>query len=280
MGSVAGARPLTKTEIEQGLQRLPALSATVMQLLELTQRNDADVDQVAWTIARDPALSARLLRVANSPFFGLAGEVTSINQACMVLGMNTVRNLAVAVGVGSCFNSDNDEQRQLWQQAMLKAIAAQTLAQRCGHNSESAFTAGMLHDLGKMVMVACFAETMQETLVYQDVHGCELAEAERMFFGMDQRGIGAMLASHWCLPELIQQVIAGYSEAEEGVPHPMVDIVTLADIISNKTIGLSHEEVFESLPAKVILRLGLDSRAVQSWLGDVGANRAMADLLA
>ncbi len=280
MASVAGAQPLTKTEIEQGLQRLPALSETVMQLLELTQRDNVDVDQVAHTIAQDPSLSARLLRVANSPFFGLAGEVTSINQSCMVLGMNTVRNLAVAVGVGSCFNSDNDEQRQLWQQAMVKAFAAQSLAHRCGHNSETAFTAGMLHDLGKMVMVACFAETMQKTHAYQDAHGCELAEAELAFFGMDHRGLGAMLASRWCLPELIRQVIASCSETEGGVQHPMVDIVTLANLISNNAAHVSAEKVFQSLPVEVVLRLGLDSTEVQAWLEDVEKNRTMADLLA
>jgi len=283
METVAGAQPLSKKQIEQGLQRLPALSATVTQLLELTQRDDVDVDQVALTVAQDPALSARLLRVANSPFFGLPGEITSINQACMTLGMNTVRNLAVAVGVGSCFNSDKDgreEQSRLWQQAMEKAIAAQALARCCGHNSETAFTAGMLHDLGKMVMVNCFSDDMKKTIAYQSSNGCELTVAEKTIFGMDNRELGGMLARHWDLPALIRQVITGPNEAEESVTEPMVDIVTLADFISNGSVHDSTEELFLSLPKNIVMRLGLDRESVQAWLSDVEANRAMADLLA
>jgi len=283
MDSGAGAQPLSKAEIEQGLQRLPALSATVTQLLELTQQDDVDVDQVALTVAQDPALSARLLRVANSPFFGLAGEITSINQACMTLGMNTVRNLAVAVGVGSCLNSDKDggdEQGKLWRQAMEKAIASQALARRCGQNSESAFTAGMLHDLGKMVMVTCFSDAMKKSVAYQASNHCDLADAERVFFGMDNRELGGMLASLWGLPALIRQVIAGLSGTEEAEPESMVDIVILADLISSGAVPDSPEELFLSLPDKVVMRLGLDSESVQAWLADVEANRAMADLLA
>jgi len=282
MESVAGEQALTQTEIERGLQRLPALSVTVTQLLELTQSDDVDVERVARTVAQDPALSARLLRVANSPFFGLAGEITSINQACMVLGMNTVRNLAVAVGVGSCFSNNKnsrDEQGQLWRQAMEKAVAAQALARRCGQNSETAFTAGMLHDLGKMVMVACFAETRQKTLAYQDSHGCALEVAEQAFFGMNHRELGGVVASQWSLPVLIKQVIAGQRE-DESVPHPMVDIVVLADAISNRVIPGSLDKLFQSLPEKSILRLGLDSEAIQAWLDDAESSRAMVDLLA
>jgi len=279
MDSVAGAQPLSKDEIEKGLQRLPALSATVTQLLELTQRDDVDVDQVALTVAQDPALSARLLRVANSPFFGLAGEITSINQACMTLGMNTVRNLAVAVGVGSCFNG-GDEQDRLWRLAMEKAIAAQALARCCGHNSETAFTAGMLHDLGKMVMVTCFADAMKKTIAYQSSNGCDLDVAERAVFGMDNRQLGGMLASNWGLPALIRQVITGPNETEENMPEPMVDIVALADLISNGEIHGSPGELYQNLPGKIVVRLGLDCDSVQAWLSDVEANRAMAELLA
>jgi len=279
MEPVAGAQPLNKAEIEKGLQCLPAMSITVTQLLELTQQDGSDVEQVARTVAQDPALSARLLRVANSPFFGLAGEIDSINQACMVLGMNTVRNLAVAVGVGSCFNNDRNEQASLWRLAMEKAVAAQALARRCGQNSEVAFTAGLLRDLGKMVMLSCFAEAMQKTIAYQNAHGCDLNLAEQAIFGMNHRELGGMLAKLWGLPLLIRQVIAGQHEAAEAELQPMLDIVTLVDLLCSGVDMDSADGLFQSLPQALVMRLGLDSESVGAWLKDVEANRSMADLL-
>ncbi len=278
MTNVVGAQPLTKAEIKSGLQRLPALSATVTQLLELTQRDDVDVDQVARTVAYDPVLSARLLRVANSPFFGLAGEITSINQACMTLGMNTVRNLAVAVGVGSCF-SGGDEQDRLWQQSMEKAIAAQALARLCRQNSETEFTAGMLHDLGKMVMVSCFTDAMKQTIAYQGLHSCELSVAEQAVFGMVHVQIGEMAAKQWHLPALIVQVISGRTNGAEEEPHPVVDIVMLAAVISSGIAAESAEELLHRMPEKSVVRLGLNLASIQAWLVDVEKNRAMAQLL-
>lgn len=282
MDATAGIYPLSQVEIERGLQRLPPLSASVTKLLELTQRDEVTMERLAHTIAQDPALSVRMLRIANSPFFGLAGEVISISQACVVLGVNAVRNIAVAVGVGSCFNVDGpgaDEQRRLWRLAINRAVAAQTLARCCGFNKDTAFTAGTLHDLGKMAMNSCFADAMQELYTYRELHDCDMATAEQAIFGMDHREIGRILAVYWALPELIQQIVSVRLEESNGCLGTLADIVILADAASVAAFSDSPEELITSLPETAVQRLGLDAEALNSWLEDVEANRDTMELL-
>lgn len=280
MGEMTGSLSLTKAEIEKGLKRLPALSSTVSQLLELTQRDDADAGQVSQTVAQDPVLSARLLRVANSPFFGLAGEIISLNQACMVLGMGTVRNLAVSVGMKNSLGSDNQSQEQaaLWRRATEKAVAAETLARRCRQSSETAFTAGMLDDLGEMVMISCFPDAAEAVKQHTAAPGSDLEAAERAVFGMNHREMGAMLAKLWCLPKLIQQVIAG--SADEGdEAHPIMDVVVLADAILGLDRSAAVEELLQQLPEAAAERRGLDSQLLEKWLVDIDQGQALVEVL-
>jgi HD-like signal output (HDOD) protein len=214
----------------------------------------------------------RMLRIANSPFFGLAGEVTSISQACMVLGLNAVRNIAIAVGVGNCFNLDGpdaDEQRRLRWLAVTRAVAAQALASRCGLNKETAFTGGILHDLGKMVMNSCFADAMLALHTYQEEHDCDDITAEQAIFGVDYREMGRILAEHWALPELIQQIIAARPEEEGGDPNTLVDIVILADAVSVADNPGSAEEWVTALPEGAVQRLGLEDDVLHAWLSDI-----------
>lgn len=275
--------PLTRAEIERGLQRLPVMSATVTKVLELTQRDNVDTGLVALTVARDPGLAARLLRLANSPFFGVSGQIGSVKQACVVLGLHTVRNLVAAAGVSACFQATKGgvlDRRRLWRHAMENAIAAQLLARRCGHDSETAFTAGLLHDLGKLVMDACFADALRRLQGDQDLHRCDSVAAEIAVFGMDHGQLGAMVAKRWGLPELIQQAIAGHHEVGEAAPHPIVDIVQLADVVNNESAPETPEQVLHRLPEEAVRRLGLDKTVLQAWLAEFEENRATADMLA
>ena len=280
MGELQGAVSLTKSDIENGLKRLPALSSTVTQLLELTQREDVDPGQVSQTVAQDPVLSARLLRVANSPFFGLAGEIVSLNQACMILGMGTVRNLAVSVGMKNSLGSDKQSQEQaaLWRRATEKAVAAEALARHCRLSSETAFTAGMLDDLGEMVVISCFPDASEAVKQHIIDQGCDQSAAENAVFGMNHREVGAMLAKLWCLPKLIQQVIAGRAGGGADVP-PVIDIVALADAIVDLDRDSAVDELMQQLPADAASRRGVDSQLLEKWLVDIEKGQALVEIL-
>lgn len=270
---------LTPGDIERGLKRLPALSTTVTQVLGLTQQQDVDIGKVSRVLAQDPGLTARILRLANSPFFGLAGQVTSIRQACVVLGNNAVRNLAAAIGIRDCFSmGEASRLGPLWRQAMERAIAAQALAQRCHRDGETAFTAGMLHDLGTMVMACCFSDALQQVEAWQGLHHGTRQQAEQAVFGIDHRLLGLRVAQQWALPAVIRQAIAGPDDTQETAPDPIVDIVQLAAALS--TAPLPGEDPLQALPGASVHRLGLDATALRTWLADVEAKRALAELLA
>jgi len=277
---VAQEVQLSAQEVMGGLQRVPALSVTVAQLIELTARDNTNVSDVTQIVGLDPVLSARMLRVANSPFFGVPGGVTSINHACMVLGLNTIRNLALAVGLGDSLNvsGSGDQQRQLWHRSVATAFASQALARRCGESTDVAFTAGMLYNLGKLVMFAAFPDGAREVYSIYETQGCALADAERMVFGMPHRELGELLVRQWQLPPFIQQVVAG-SVGEDTAFYPLMDIVSLSDFVTQSFPFEGAQALAQGDERKRCERLALSGEEIEAWLKEVAKQHDMVATL-
>jgi putative nucleotidyltransferase with HDIG domain len=248
----------------------------------MTQRDDVDAGQISRVVARDVGLTARVLRVANSPFFGVAGQIASIKQASVVLGMTTVRNLAIAVSMSAHFrrvSGRSQRRNMMWRHAIETAIAAQTLLQCKGQECAATFTAGLLHDLGKFTMAVCFPDMVETIEAYQRLHRCEELEAERTVMGTDHGRLGARIAEHWNLPVLMHQGIAGHHEAGHDVSHPIAAVVYLANIASNNKELDDLEERCKKFPQEVLRRLGLDAEKVRDWLQRFESERAVTEML-
>ena len=137
------------------LHKLPAMPAVAMELLSSLSDDNTEVDALARRIAQDQAIAARVLRVANSPFYGLQTQVGSIRDAIVVLGFSSVRSLVLTATVVSGLPAGRCpgfSQEHFWRHGLAVGVAARNLARALGHKGDNLFIAGLLHDIGRLVL--------------------------------------------------------------------------------------------------------------------------------
>ncbi|MBU0514899.1 MAG: HDOD domain-containing protein [Proteobacteria bacterium] len=218
---------------------LPELPETAFRIMQLTQNPNADPDRVARAILSSPTLSARVLRYVNSPFYGLLREVTSIHQAVVILGLDTIRDLVVGLSMVDLFLSQRPvrfNQRRFNDLALQAAVVSSLMAPQVDLAPEEAFIAGLLHDIGTLLLGRYHPEILQQILDAKRETGEPIVEIEQRFTGLDHTVIGHWLASQWDLPNVFRVAIRHHHEP--GLQHTddpdsarMVRVVILADRI-------------------------------------------------
>jgi len=205
-------------EIVGLVKDLPSLPVVVAELLACSAQEDLDLQALADKIALDQALTAKTLRLANSSFYGMQSQVTSMRQAIAVLGFRSVRMLVAACAITGSLRlpaaSRFDFQR-FWRHSVGTAVVARALAPHLRFDPESAFIAGLLHDLGALVLATTVPEASAAVEAYRLEHDCTTAEAERAMLGFDHALVGAALAAHWKFPLEIQCAVAAHHEAAD-----------------------------------------------------------------
>ena len=221
-----GANTIACLDVARNLRDLPALPTIVLELLSSFDQPDVDIGRLAETISHDQALAARTLRVANSSAYGLASKVKTINQAIMVLGFDTVRSLVAAGAIVQVFPGDGKrELAPFWHHSMATAVCSRNVARRTRINPEQAFLAGLLHDIGRLVLATRFPQQYAAALAWRDANDCWQVDAEQQVLSLNHQQVGLMLAEAWQFPPLIQRAI-GYHHAPE-----VDDLGELASIV-------------------------------------------------
>jgi len=222
---------LTLPEVLHKIHALPSLPAVVLELLTSLDQENVNLDTLARKISLDQALAAKTLRLANSSFYGMQRQVTTIGEAIAVLGIQTVRNLATTAALIGSFPGDTSTAFDFitfWRHAIGTALCARSLAAQLGLNPEQAYIAGLLHDIGRLVLVTQFASHYAAMAGPDDVNTADITQAERAVLGLDHAMVGEALARHWKFPDLIQQAIAQHHSPETPSTH---DIPPLARVI-------------------------------------------------
>lgn len=225
---------LTPEQLVQGIEDLPSLPAVVMDLLGNLEQDDIDVSVLAKKVSHDPALTAKTLRLANSSAFGLQVKVTTIQQAITFLGFQTTRNLITAAALTGCFPAGrcpgfND--KAFWRHASASAACARGLARRMRFNQDVAFTAGLLHDLGQLVLANSHPDAYGAVLAWRRQQGCSLLDAERAVLGVDHVDAGVALATCWHFSDTMRQAIARHHSPDTPGAGFLAAIVHVADAI-------------------------------------------------
>lgn len=225
---------ISVTEIVRQLQNLPTLSSVVTELLACVDQEDIDIATLARKVSHDQALTAKTLRFANSSFFGSQSRVTTIQQAISLLGLQSVRHLITATALAGHF-PDGDcagfDAGAFWRHSIATAVCCKVLAMHLHLNQDFAFTAGLLHDIGRLVLVSRFPQQYAATLAYRKRLDCDLLTAERAVLGVDHVDCGEALAAHWNFSETIQKAIAGHHEPESHGNASIATIVHVANAI-------------------------------------------------
>jgi len=230
--------------VQADLDKLPALPEVVLDLLDYLRRDEVDPVQVANKIARDPVLTAKLLRIANSSFYGLQSTVATVQDAIVVMGLRAVGSLITAAAVVrhcQTMAAAGDGQRTFWRHCGGTAICARALGRRVGINPESAFVAGLLHDLGRLILMTRFPRAYADVLLYRAEHDCYRLEAERKVLGFDHTQVGAALVSRWKFPVEIVAAIASHHGGEDQVATSLADVVHVADVMTH-VLGFPNGE--------------------------------------
>ncbi len=197
----AGAgEPRTREEILACLEEMPPVAPVALRVMQLVDDPNSSAADLARVISRDQALTAKVLRTCNSSFYGLAGPVSSLSQAMVVLGLRSVRNLvlfhSLPVGRGGTMG---DVDRGIWLHSVGSALGCALLAQELGSSdSEPAFLAGLFHDIGRFLLNRALPATY-ETLARETEDGEPGPEAERRRLLVDHTEIGASALERWRL---------------------------------------------------------------------------------
>lgn len=223
------------------IRQLPSLPAVVIEVLESFQDEHADGGTIGRKIEQDQALSARVLRVANSSFYGLQGKIVSVQDAIVVLGFRNVRSLVLAAGMTASIPAaagGGFDLRTFWKHGIVTATCARSFAHAAGINPDHAFTAGLLHDIGRAVLATCFPDHYCRVAEYRARHDCYPTEAEREVLGLDHAAVGSALAMRWNFAPAIQQAIAGHhphpgDAATPGCRTDLAGLVHVADVTAH-----------------------------------------------
>ena len=255
------------------LQALQALPAVVTELLISFDNEDVDIAALTRRIACDQALAARLLRVANSSFYGLQTRVSTINEALVVLGFRAVRSMVIAMGVSGVFRADQCpgfEVQSHIRHGIGVGLAARALALETRHNPEIAFTGGILHDIGKLVLASCFAAQYSQALAYREQHDCLLVVAERDVLGMDHAEVGGLLADAWHFPPALRAALAEHHAPAAATADSPADLVHVADAIAHGLgLGENTGELVMPVDQTAWQRLGIDAEKIARGLPQV-----------
>jgi diguanylate cyclase (GGDEF)-like protein len=206
-----------KTIIEK-FDHLPSMPGVALKLIEAIQKPDPNLRQIASFISSDAALSAKVLKLINSPFYGLINKVTTIDQAIRLLGLNTVKNLSLSLILKTSFLRKGAGGLNLsgfWKEALTGAIAAKMLAERVKiKNAEDAFFLGLLENIGSLTLAYLLPD--QYSMVQSEVQTKKISahEAENQVFGFNHMDVGALLTQSWGLPEMFHVPIQHHHGVE------------------------------------------------------------------
>ena len=190
---------------------LPSAPAVVVRILELSREGEASIDEIAQVISRDPALIAKLLRVSNSAFYGIRYEVTTINRAISVLGINTTLSLALSFSlVKHLRKSDSKgfDANAYWRRSAIAAAAGRALAELLNKSMrEELYLSGLLQDIGMLVLNEAIPQAYDPLVAAAKGSHQKLIELEREKLGVDHAAVGAWLLELWNLPEKYQLAV-------------------------------------------------------------------------
>lgn len=252
-------------DLVKGSLRLLSLPDTFLAVNRLIEDPRCSGADIARAIGRDPVLTARLLRVANSPLYGFPSRIDTIERALTVIGTRALRDLVLAASaVGVFARMPVGEMRDFWQHSLRSGIAARLLAVRAGEaEPEALFVAGLLHDVGQLILQLKLPEIARETRVRSRDTGLPLYALERSSLGFDHAEVGAELLRVWRLPSMLCDAIRLHHLAAGAADAPMAAaIVCIADILAHECCDQVPADLHETLAAlvdpAVIARFDLD----------------------
>ncbi|MCL2183204.1 MAG: HDOD domain-containing protein [Chitinispirillia bacterium] len=272
------------------IANLPTLPHIASRLMQIVNSPHTSADTVASLVAQDISLSAKVLRLANSAFYGIPKSINTLNNAVVILGFKIIQTMVLSLTVFDMFTRDDTEDAQpfdrdaFWRHSLRCAVIGRLLAHRRRRSfaldPEEAFCAGLLHDVGKVVMEQYLNQDFHKALNHARVNGLPSFEAEREILGYTHCDVASWLTGTWSLPDEIDQPMVCHHEPEEAtICVDSVMICHIADILSkvNEADEAAVREAAASLEQKA-RTLGLSVRDLTDTVADIPAEMERASM--
>ncbi len=256
--------------IMKKMESFPSMPGAAAKVLSLLDDSDASASQIEEALRYDPGLTANILKMTNSSYFGMASEVGSLKRAIVVLGIKRVVQIVIA----SCVNSMMSKSvmgydlspGELWTHSITVSIAAEGLVEELSLSAAGEiFTTALLHDIGKLVLGEFVKDELEE-IERLASEGLPFQEAERSVLGADHAEIGAHILRLWSFPQEIVNAVRWHHEPDGAdAPSTLLDILHTADMLSMQLgTGVGREGLHFEMSPSVEKRLGLESHHVDT----------------
>jgi HD-like signal output (HDOD) protein len=254
------------TTVSQGLKKVPPFPPVAAKLLSLLSRPEVETNDVAELISGDATFTARILQRINSVEFGLVTPVTNVKQAVALLGTDLTRKLILTYATAAYAQGalGAEELRRCWQHTVATAVLSDLIAKACGEFTEVAFTAGIMHDIGRLGLLVAYPAEYERVIRDAASRCIDLLDFEREEFGMDHAEAGRVLAERWGIPPGLAQIAGRHHDPCEGSTLTLLGIIhvacRLADALGYDVVKplapLDIDTVMAELPVRGGLKLG------------------------
>lgn len=239
---------------------IPTLPTIALAVADVIKNPAASVNDVSKMIEEDQALTAMILRIVNSAFYGFPQQIRSINHAIVILGFNKVRSVVLSTTIVRNFRAEDSpfDVSQLWEHSMTCAIACEVIGRvtrlKC---ADDAFVAGLLHDIGKVILANFFDAEFRRVLETIETRGCLIKDAELAVLGVHHGLYGRWLADHWGFPETLADAVHYHHNPGACKKNrELASVVHLGDIVArglgvgsggDRSMPLVDETAWETL---------------------------------
>ncbi len=271
--SVGGLKPIPDlAALLDGNGGLPSLPVVFSRLVDLLSDETSSAQAIGDVIGADPALSARLLRLANSPYYGIPSRVETISRAVTIIGVKELYSLALTVSVIYAFRDipyQMVDMAGFWRHSVTCGVISRGIAELKGLSGrETLFVAGLLHDIGRLLLYQRAPVHARGVLARARHSGTMLSQAEKEVMGLDHAEIGGQVLRRWRFPERLQDIIRCHHDPQSGL-HPLeTTIVHFSDVVANAlALGTSGESLVPPFQARSWNALNLSPEEIALVIG-------------
>ncbi len=252
----------------QTIIQLPALPAIAEEVVEMVENPKTSASEIGRVISMDPGLTAKVLKIANSAFYGFPKKISTVEFAIVVLGFETLREIVISISLVNTLQKKTDSTfntQQFWDHAIYTGVIGRRLARDLGYRvSGEVFVGGLLHDMGISTLSQYFAPEYER--ITELVNNTDLTwlQAEKNVLGTTHAEIGGWLAERWNFPSTLIEAVSMHHEPLRAKENPeLVSIIHCADVIANRLLSdpVIADKGLEFNPA-VLERLHLDNPVV------------------
>jgi putative nucleotidyltransferase with HDIG domain len=267
---------MTLPEVIAKVNEIPALPNVVIRVMQLTEDPESTVKDIHNVLSQDQAMTARVLRLANSAFYGFARRIGSVTEAVILLGFKTIRGIVLAAAVSDIMNHSikgySLEKGELWLHSQAVAMAARTISRKVRYdNPDLAFTGGLLHDIGKIVLDQSMQELYKEVIDTVTNENITFSEAEDAVLGFNHSIVGGKVAAKWKLPTNLVEAIEFHHNPDDATIDPqLVAIVHISDAICvSMGIGMGIDGLLYKISPQALERLQLDDLKIEGIMEEL-----------